>query len=57
MQKEVTVTFFAVRSSTKPESSAPILKIPPGMSTISEGQRLTVTANADKLLNSDIECN
>ncbi|MDM3861476.1 MAG: hypothetical protein PT118_16890 [Aphanizomenon gracile PMC644.10] len=54
MQKELTVTFSPVLSSTKPELSAPILNVPPEISIIPGGQGLTVTANTDELVNSDI---
>ena len=54
MQKDVTVTFSAVCSSTKPESSAPILNVPPEIITIPGGQGLTANANTGRLVNSDI---
>ncbi|MDM3845731.1 MAG: hypothetical protein PT116_11965 [Aphanizomenon gracile PMC638.10] len=48
------MTFSPVLSSTKPELSAPILNVPPEISIIPGGQGLTVTANTDELVNSDI---
>jgi hypothetical protein len=54
MQKELTVTFSPVRSSSKPELSAPILNVPPEIITIPGGQVLTVSANAGELVNSDM---
>jgi hypothetical protein len=53
MQKELTLTFSTPRSSTNPESSAPILNVPPEIITIPGGQVLTA-ANAGELLNSNI---
>jgi hypothetical protein len=54
MQKELTVTFSPVRSSSKPESSAPILNVPPEINIIPGEQGLMVSANAGELVNSDM---
>ena len=51
------MTFSPVRSSSKPESSAPILNVPPEIITIPGGQGLMVTANTGELVNSDISAN
>ncbi|MGF1987423.1 MAG: hypothetical protein RMY62_006125 [Nostoc sp. ZfuVER08] len=51
MQKELTVTSKADRSSTKAELFDPIVNVPAGINTISWGQGLTLAAKAGGMMN------